>query len=118
MGEIIGGKVKIFVTLKVEVVKDSDACIQSKTGIEVELDDIMDGFQWLAERSIQNIKSKPGFTITNKARTVAIIETEYLGKKNENKSGFTFAETENALKEIAKEYKEMVSPGIIVPVGS
>ena len=98
MDTIIGEKIRVSVTLKVEVVKGSGACIQSKIGIECVPDELIDAFKYLAEKSIKNIKSKPGFTIKNKARTICIVDTDYLGNKNQNKSGFKFSETENAFK--------------------
>ncbi len=120
MDTIIGNKVKITVTLKVEIVKDSKVCIQSKTTIEVKPDELTAAFKWLADKAIDSIKSKPGFTIKNKARTLCIVETDYLGRKNKNVSGFRFSETANAFKEIAREYNALVNAGtsIIVPAGA
>lgn len=120
MDTIIGEKVTIHVTVKVEIVKGAKACIQHRIGIEAKLDELTDAFKWLADKIVEGIKSKPGFTIKNKARTISIVETEYLGKKNRKVDGIEFDSIKAVFKDIAREYKGMISPGtsIIVPAGA
>lgn len=120
MADIITGKVTIHVTVKVEIVKGSNACIQHRIGIEAKPDELTDAFKYLADKVVDGIKSKKGFTIKNKARTVSIVETEYLGKKNRKVDGIEFSNIPAVFKDIGREYKDMIgaSPSIVVPVNA